>query len=91
MQKRQSTSTASGCFAGAFDENTMRVMMTSEFTGEDSPGFTFFDAHVHGCGVVSGMAVDEAGEPFPWSGECAERVPELHEQLIREHDPDLVI
>ena len=23
------------CFAGAFDENTMRVMMTSEFTGED--------------------------------------------------------
>ena len=23
------------CFAGAFDKNTMRVMMTSEFTGED--------------------------------------------------------
>ena len=24
-----------GALAGAFDENTMRVMMTSEFTGED--------------------------------------------------------
>ncbi|MGB0502013.1 MAG: acyltransferase family protein, partial [Acidimicrobiales bacterium] len=67
---------------------TLAPAMRDAFTGA---GFTFFDAHVHGCGVVSGLAVDEAGEPFPWSGECVERVPVLHEQLIREHDPDLVI
>jgi hypothetical protein len=67
---------------------TLAPAMRDAFTGA---GFTFLDAHVHGCGVVSGLAVDEAGEPFPWSGECVERVPALHEQLIREHDPDLVI
>ena len=62
--------------------------MRDAFTGA---GFTFFDAHVHGCGVVSGLAVDEAGEPFPWSDQCVEGVPAVHDQLIREHDPDLVI
>lgn len=67
---------------------SLATAMRDAFTGA---GFTFFDAHVHGCGVVSGLAVDEAGEPFPWSGECVERVPALHVQLIREHDPDLVL
>ncbi len=54
-------------------------------------GVAFFDAHVHGCGVAAGFTVTEADEPFPWSAECTERVPEVHEQLIGEHDPDLVV
>ena len=54
-------------------------------------GYTFLDAHVHGCGVASGLTVTETGERFPWSDECAERVPSVHEQLIREHDPDLIL
>ena len=62
--------------------------MSDAFT---SAGFTFLDAHVHGCGVASGLTVTETGERFPWSDECVERVPVVHDQLIREHDPDLVI
>lgn len=54
-------------------------------------GYTFLDAHVHGCGIASGLTVTEVGERFPWSDACVERVPAVHDQLIREHDPDLVI
>ena len=54
-------------------------------------GYTFLDAHVHGCGVASGLTVTETGERFPWSDECVERVPSVHDQLIRDHDPDLIV
>ena len=67
---------------------TLAPVMSDAFTGA---GLTFLDAHVHGCRVASGLAVNEAGEPFPWSDACVERVPALHEQLIEEHNPDLVI
>ena len=54
-------------------------------------GYTFLDAHVHGCGVASGLTVTETGERFPWSDECVERVPVVHDALIADHDPDLVV
>ena len=56
-----------------------------------SAGYTFLDAHVHGCGVASGLTVTETAERFPWSDECVERVPLVHEALIADHDPDLVV
>ncbi|MEM9467038.1 MAG: acyltransferase family protein [Actinomycetota bacterium] len=62
--------------------------MSEALTGA---GYVFLDAHVHGCGVASGLTVTETGERFPWSEECVERVPTVHERLVDDHDPDLIV
>lgn len=54
-------------------------------------GITVIPSSFPGCGIASGVPVDDHGRPFDWSDDCAANVPVIHEKLVAEHDPDLVV
>jgi hypothetical protein len=44
-----------------------------------------------GCGIASGIVVDERGQEYPWARTCAENVPPTLEQTVAEQQPDVVV
>ncbi|MCU1430879.1 MAG: hypothetical protein JWL83_4879 [Actinomycetia bacterium] len=44
-----------------------------------------------GCGVAAGLVVDQSGKPFPWSKPCFENVPHVHEEMIAQQHPSVVL
>jgi peptidoglycan/LPS O-acetylase OafA/YrhL len=44
-----------------------------------------------GCGIASGIVVDERGEEYPWARTCYENVPRTLEKTVAEQQPDVVV
>jgi peptidoglycan/LPS O-acetylase OafA/YrhL len=56
----------------------------------ESRGFTTVSAAVAGCGVGGALRIDADGA-LQWKTEdCAESVPEMQREMIRDHDPDVI-
>ena len=54
-------------------------------------GIGFDAAVVDGCGNAGAATADEAGVPYPFAGVCSRGIPETHERVVGQFQPDLVL
>ena len=54
-------------------------------------GVAFDAAVVDGCGNAAAATADEAGVPYPFAQVCSGGIPETHQRVVGEFQPDLVL